>query len=108
MDHKVVLPCVSLGSTARLPDRPGDMEREIARAVTRTAAELTALAKRDRVVLIDEPAEVVIIVSMKVTGVQIPEDLDIEEIRRHVSFLPRAAAYNGVLWNTEPEPGSAF
>lgn len=100
MDHKVVLPVISLGSTARLPDRPGDMEEEIAKAATRAAVELTALANRDRVILIDEPAEVVIMVSLKVTGVQVPEDLDLEEIRRHVSFLPRAAAYQGVLWDT--------
>lgn len=106
MDTKVVLPVVSLGATARLPDRPGHVELAISRAITQVAAELSALAKRDRVVLIDDAPEVVITVALRAEGVQVPEDLDVEEIRRHTSFLPRAAMYQGVLWDTEQRDGA--
>lgn len=99
----VVLRVVNLGTQARLPDRPGDMERAIEKAILEAAVEVTRLAERNRVVLFHEPAEITIHVNMKVSGVEVPGDLDIEEVRPNVQQLPQSVWRNGVLYSVSEE-----
>lgn len=104
--HTITLAVVDLAERARLRDQPGDMERQITQAIARAAAELSRLAQRDRIILFTDEPSIEVHVQVRVSGAQVPEEVDIEEVRRHVSTLPRSVWSQGVLWSQDPPAGA--
>lgn len=104
----VVLPIVALAATERLRDTPGDMEERIERAIAQALIEVTRVAERDRVVLSTDHVEVAVRVEVRVDGVQVPPELDMEDVRRHLPVakpLAYAMAYQLTAPVEEYGPG---
>lgn len=80
----VVLPVVALGATERLRDAPGHTEQRVSEAIARALVTITELAREQRIVLSGDHVDVNVSVEVRVDGVQVRDDIDIEDVRRHL------------------------